>query len=79
MPQNIVANSKFFAENHAESSTGGDEGDMVTLTLRANVDFADTPTGGGTFAKSATTFISAAAEAIDPSMSGNEAKYLFSS
>ena len=58
---------------------GGDEDEFVTLTLRANVDFADTPTGGGTFAKGATTFISAAAEAIDPSRSGNEAKYLFSS
>ena len=58
---------------------GGDEGDMVTLTLEANVDFADTPTGGGTFVKGATTFISAAEEAIDPSKSGNAAKYTFSS
>ena len=58
---------------------GGDEDEFVTLTLRTNVDFADTPTGGGTFAKGATTFISAAAEAIDPSRSGNEATYLFSS
>ena len=57
----------------------GDEDEFVTLTLRVNVDFADTPTGGGTFAKGATTFVSAAAEAIDPSKSGNEAKYLFSS
>ena len=58
---------------------GGDEDEFVTLTLRANVDFADTPTGGGTFAKGATTFISAAAEAIDPSKSGNEAVFTFSS
>ena len=58
---------------------GGDEDEFVTLTLRANVDFADTPTGGGTFAKGATTFISAAAEAIDPSKSGDEAVLTFSS
>ena len=58
---------------------GGDEEEFVTLTLRANVDFADTPTGGGTFAKGASTFISAAAEAIDPSKSGNEAVFTFSS
>ena len=57
----------------------GDEDEFVTLTLRANVDFADTPTGGGTFAKGASTFVSAAAEAIDPSKSGNEAVFTFSS
>lgn len=57
----------------------GDEDEFVTLTLRANVDFADTPTRGGTFAKGATTFVSAAAEATDPSKSGNEAVFTFSS
>ena len=57
----------------------GDEDEFVTLTLRANVDFADTPTGGGTFVKGATTFISAAEEATDPSKSGNEAVFTFSS
>ena len=56
-----------------------DEEEYVTLTLNANVDFADTPTGGGTFVKGATTFISAAEEATDPSKSGNEAVFTFSS
>ena len=63
----------------SDNEPSGDEDEFVTLTLRANVDFADTPTGGGTFAKGATTFISAAAEAIDPSRSGNEAVFTFSS
>ena len=52
---------------------------LFAFYIRANVDFADTPTGGGTFAKGASTFISAAAEAIDPSKSGNEAVFTFSS
>lgn len=56
-----------------------DEEEYVTLTLNTNVDFADTPTGGGTFVKGATTFISAAEEATDPSKSGNEAVFTFSS
>ena len=56
-----------------------DEEEYVTLTLNTNVDFADTPPGGGTFVKGATTFISAAEEATDPSKSGNEAVFTFSS
>ena len=56
-----------------------DEEEYVTLTLNTNVDFADTPTGGGTFVKGSTTFISAAEEATDPSKSGNEAVFTFSS
>ena len=56
-----------------------DEEEYVTLTLNTNVDFADTPTGGGTFVKGATTFISAAEEATDPSKSGDEAVLTFSS
>lgn len=56
-----------------------DEEEYVTLTLNTNVDFADTPTGGGTFVKGATPFISAAEEATDPSKSGNEAVFTFSS
>ena len=56
-----------------------DEEEYVTLTLNTNVDFADTPMGGGTFVKGATTFISAAEEATDPSKSGDEAVLTFSS
>ena len=63
-----------FAEDEPE-----DEEEYVTLTLNTNVDFADTPTGGGTFVKGATTFISATEEATDPSKSGNEAVFTFSS
>ena len=63
-----------FAQDEPEA-----EEEYVTLTLNTNVDFADTPMGGGTFVKGATTFVSAAEEAYAPEDTEMTNRYVFSS